>query len=298
MTTVIEPGYGPGMTHRTTPNRFVDAGGVTYAYRRFGTETGTPLLFLQHLRGSMDYWDPAVTDGLAAGRPVILFDNEGVGLSSGSTPDTFDALADNAAAFVAALGIDRLDVLGFSIGGHTAQALVLRHPALVRRLVIAGSKPRAGESAGTAADVLDVAGRHEVSTLDDFLYLFFAPTPTSQAAGRAFWERRHSRTAEPDRPTTRQTFEAQVAAIREWGRPHGDPLAELATITAPTLVVNGSNDIMAPTVNSWLMAQHIPDAQLVIYPDAGHGSPFQYPQTFVGHVAEFLDRPRPGEGES
>jgi pimeloyl-ACP methyl ester carboxylesterase len=279
-------------SHDTAPNQFIDADGVTYAYRRFGAEHGTPLVFLQHLRGSMDYWDPAVTDGLAATRPVILFDNEGVGLSSGSTPDTFDALGDNAATFIRALGLTEVDILGFSIGGHTAQALTLRHPDMVRRLVIAGSKPRAGENEGTAPDVLDVAGRNEVSTLEDFLYLFFAPSDASQAAGRAFWERRHRRTVDPDAQTTRQTFEAQRAAIIEWAAPQGEPLHELEAITAPALVVNGSRDIMCPTINSYLMAQRIPHAQLIVYPDSGHGSLFQYPETFVAHVTEFLDRDR------
>jgi pimeloyl-ACP methyl ester carboxylesterase len=281
-------------THDTAPNQFVDVDGVRYAYRRFGARQGVPLVFLQHLRGSMDYWDPAVTDGLAATRPVILFDNEGVGLTSGQTPDTFAELGDNAAAFIRGLGLSRVDVLGFSIGGHTAQALVLRHPDMVRRLVIAGSKPRAGENEGTAPDVLDVAGRNEVSTWEDFSYMFFAPSAASQAAGRAFWERRHRRTVDPDAQTTRQTFEAQRDAIVEWSVPHGEPLHELESITAPTLVVNGSHDIMCPTINSYTMAQRIPNAQLIVYPDSGHGSLFQYPRTFVAHVTEFLDRDLPG----
>ncbi len=279
-----------GNTHDTAPNQYLEVDGLTYAYRRFGAATGTPVLFLAHLRGSMDYWDPAVTDGLAAARPVILFDNAGVGRSSGTTPDNFEQLADNAADFIRGLGLGQVDVLGFSIGGHTAQAFALRHQDLVRRLVIAGSKPRAGESAGTAADVMEVAGRHEVSTLEDFLYLFFEPSETSQAAGRAFWERRHRRTVDPDAQTTRQTFEAQRAAIVDWAQPHGERFAELASIAAPTLIVNGSHDIMAPTINSYVMAQRIPNAQLIIYPDSGHGALFQYPQTFVAHVTEFLDR--------
>jgi pimeloyl-ACP methyl ester carboxylesterase len=203
-----------GDTHDASPNQYLEIDGTTYAYRRFGATTGTPVLFLQHLRGSMDYRDPAVTDGLAATRPVILFDN--------------------AAAFTRGLGLEQVDVLGFSLGGHTAQSYVLRHPDLVRRLVIAGSKP--------------------------------------------------------DAPTTRQIFEAQRAAVIDWTSAHGEQLAELASITAPTLVVNGSHDIMAPTINSYLMAQRIPNAQLIIYPDPGHGALFQYPQTFVAHVTEFLDR--------
>ena len=176
--------------HLSAPTRYVEADGIRYAYRRFGASTGTPLLFLQHLRGGMDHWDPAVTDGLAANRPVILFDNAGVAASSGETPATMESLADHAAAFIGALELRQVDVLGFSIGGHTAQALALRHPQLVRRMVIAGSRPRAGVDEGTDPDVPEVATRHKVPTLEDFLFLFFEPTPASQAAGREFWQRR------------------------------------------------------------------------------------------------------------
>ena len=132
-------------THITAPTRFVETDGIRYAYRRFGSETGTPLIFLQHFRGGLDNWDPLVTDGLAQGRPVILFNNAGVASSSGETPDTIDAMGDHVAVFVKALGLSQVDVLGFSIGGYVAQSLVLRHPQLVRRLVLAGTAPRNGE---------------------------------------------------------------------------------------------------------------------------------------------------------
>lgn len=277
------------VSHVTAPTRFVQAAGVRYAYRRFGAQAGTPLVFLQHLRGNMDYWDPLVTDGLAANRPVILFDNAGVGGSSGQTPDTMEGLADHAAAFIRALGLLQVDVLGFSIGGHVTQALALRHPELARRLVIVGSKPRAGESEGTAPDIIEVATRHEVPTLEDFLYLFFEPSETSQASGRAFWERRHQRTADVDLPTSQQTMKAQLVAIGDWTQRRGERYAELEKITQPVLVASGSHDIMAPTINSYLLAQHLPNAQLIVYPDSGHGSLFQYPGLFVRHVARFLD---------
>jgi pimeloyl-ACP methyl ester carboxylesterase len=162
-----------GNDHVSAPTRYAEAGGIRYAYRRFGASTGTPLLFLQHFRGGMDHWDPAVTDGLAVNRPVILFDNAGVAASSGQTPATMGGLADHAAAFIGALGLGQVDVLGFSIGGHIAQALALRHPELVRRMIIAGSKPRAGVDEGTDPDVFEVASRHDVPTLEDFLFLFF-----------------------------------------------------------------------------------------------------------------------------
>ena len=285
------PTYAPGHSHVTAPTQFVTANGIHYAYRRFGTETGTPLVFLQHFRGGMDHWDPAVTDGLAANRPVILFNNTGVASSSGQTPDTVEAQADDAAAFIHALGLTRVDILGFSIGGYVAQALTLRHRELVRRLVLAGTKPRAGDDTDRHPDVNTVATRHEVLTLEDFRFLFFEPTPTSQAAGERFWERRHQRTIDIDPPTSQQTMQAQTAAIVDWKLPHREAFAELETITQPTLVVNGRHDVMVPTINAYHLAQHIPAAQLIIYPDSGHASLFQYPELFVADAGRFLDRP-------
>lgn len=284
-----EPTHTPARSHRTAPTQFVAANGIRYAYRRFGAGTGTPLIFLQHFRGGMDHWDPAVTDGMAAKRPVILFNNTGVGSSGGETPNTVEDQADDVATFVGALALTQVDVLGFSIGGYVAQALTLRHPALVRRLVLVGTKPRAGDDTGRHPDVNTVGTRHDVPTLEDFQFLFFAPSPSSQAASESFWERRHQRTADVDPPTSKQTMQAQVAAIGDWKQPRGKPFADLATITQPTLVVNGNRDIMVPNVNSYLLAQHIPNAELIIYPDSGHGSLFQYPRLFVAHVARFLD---------
>jgi pimeloyl-ACP methyl ester carboxylesterase len=276
-------------SHLTAPTQFVTSNGIRYAYRRFGVETGTPLIFLQHFRGGMDHWDLAVTDGLAANRPVILFNNTGVASSSGETPNRVEAQADDASTFVGALGLTQVDVLGFSIGGYVAQALTRRHPALVRRLVLVGTKPRAGNDTDRHPDVNTVGSRHDIPTLEDFQFLFFAQSPSSQAASESFWERRHRRTTDVHPPTSKQTMRAQVAAIVDWKQPFGEPFADLATITKPTLVVNGNHDIMVPTVNSYLLAQHIPNAELVIYPDSGHGSLFQYPGLFVAHVARFLD---------
>jgi pimeloyl-ACP methyl ester carboxylesterase len=276
-------------SHLTAPTQFVTSNGIRYAYRRFGVETGTPLIFLQHFRGGMDHWDPAVTDGLAANRPVILFNNTGVASSSGETPNRVEAQADDASTFVGALGLTQVDVLGFSIGGYVAQALTRRHPALVRRLVLVGTKPRAGNDTDRHPDVNTVGSRHDIPTLEDFQFLFFAQSPSSQAASESFWERRHRRTTDVDPPTSKQTMRAQVAAIVDWKQPFGEPFADLATITQPTLVVNGNHDVMVPTVNSYLLAQHIPNAELIIYPDSGHGSLFQYPGLFVAHVTRFLD---------
>jgi pimeloyl-ACP methyl ester carboxylesterase len=235
----------------------------------------------------MDHWDPLVTDGLGADRPVILFDNAGVAGSGGETPDTIDAMSDHASAFIAALGLEKVDVLGFSIGGCVAQALVLRHPDQVHRLVLVGTAPRGGEMADRNPDVSEIAGRPEL-TMEDYLFLFFEPSEASQAAGREFWSRRHQRRLDVDTPSSAQTAQAQRTALTEWLSPRGERFRELHDIRQPTLVVNGIHDIMLPTVNSYILAQHIPGAELIVYPDSGHGSLFQYPSLFVGHVSRFL----------
>jgi pimeloyl-ACP methyl ester carboxylesterase len=280
--------------HVTAPTQFVEVNGIRFAFRRFGQEGGTPLLFMQHFRGGMDHWDPAVTDRFAENRPVILFDNAGVASSSGETPDTIDAMAEHAADFVRALGFSQIDLLGFSIGGYVAQSLTIRHPELIRRLILVGSGPRAGESPQDPK-YAEYAGLTDPKTgqspLETFLYLFFRPSDISQSAGKSFWARRHARKEDVDVPTSAQTMAAQRAAITEWRQPRGERFAELEAITQPTLVVNGHSDIMVPTINSFTLSQKIPNAQLIIYPDSGHGSLFQFPELFATHGRLFLDGP-------
>jgi len=240
----------------------------------------------------MDHWDPAVTDGFARDRPVVLFDNAGVASSSGDTPNTIEAMADHAAAFVGALGLSQVDVLGFSIGGYVAQTLALRRRPLVRRMILVATGPRGGDpsqdpqAAEYAASTDPITGE---SSLGAFLYLFFRPTATSQAAGRAFWERRHERKRDVDPPSTPQTMAAQRAAATEWRQIRGERFSELTDISQPTLVVNGHHDVMIPTINSYTLSQHIPRAQLIIYPDSGHGVLFQFPELFVAHGRMFLE---------
>jgi len=246
-------------TYVTSVTKYIDAEGIRYAYRRFGRETGVPLILFQNFRQGMDNVDPLLLNGFARDRPVILFDNAGVASSSGETPDTIEAMADQAAAFVGALKLTELDVLGFSIGGYSAQAFVLRHPHLVRRLMLAGTAPRAQEPR-TDPHVDQVVSR-PVLGLEEHLFLLFTPSQASQGAGRDFWDRqqaaweqRRQRGLDIDPPTSPQTAKAQYAAILEWRQAKGERFAELKTIKQPTLVVNGSSDIMVrrSTRGSWL----------------------------------------------
>jgi pimeloyl-ACP methyl ester carboxylesterase len=187
---------------------------------------------------------------------------------------------------VGALGLSQIDILGFSIGGYIAQTVTMRHPSLVRRLVLVGTGPRACEP--TQDPKVEEHATHTDPSLDDFLYLFFSPSDSSRTAGRAFWERRRMRKKDVDPPTSLQTMQAQIAALGEWWQVNGERFVELKSITQPTLVINGNNDIMVPTVNSFILSQHIPNSQLIIYPDSGHGSLFQYPDLFLTHARIFL----------
>jgi len=274
----------------TAPNRAVEAAnGVTYAFRRLGdASTAPPLVLLQHFRGNLDNWDPALVDALASMREVILFDSAGVGGSTGATPRTVTAMAHDALRFLEALELHEVDVLGFSLGGFVAQELVLIRPRLVRRLVLAGTGPQGGEDMhGFAADVYVSATRDEPGA-EDLLALFFERSETSVAAGWEFAQRIFARTEDRDAATTLAARDAQLDAIHTWGIPDPSKLARLAGITQPVLVANGDNDRMVPTRNSHLLAERLPDARLRIYPDAGHGFLFQYPYEFAAEAQSFL----------
>jgi pimeloyl-ACP methyl ester carboxylesterase len=276
-------------THNTAKTRFVKADGVSYAYRQFGSGSRLPLICLQHFRGGLDNWDPSVTDGLAKGGEVILFNNGGVASSGGEPADTMAGMAKHVIAFVDALGLSKIDLLGFSTGGFVAQLVVLDRPDLVRRLILAGTGPEGGEAMiGYPPEITQYAVR-DIPIEDDFLHLFFSPTETSQAKGHAFWMRRHER-VDQDVPSSPAAMGAQAAAIAAWGAvPNKDRYAKLKHIRQPTLVVNGKEDVMVPTINSYILQQHLPDATLIVYPDSGHGAIFQFPDLFVRDASQFLN---------
>ncbi len=276
-------------THVTAPTRFVEANGTRFAYRRFGKPDGVPLVFNIHYMGTMDHWDPAVTDAFAKDREVILFDNAGVSSSSGEVPETFAEMGANAIAFIRALGLDKVDVLGFSIGGLIAQEITLQAPDLVRRLVLVGTGPRSGESMDTGTpEGKAIFGATYAQPDDLWLRVHFTPTEASQAAGRGYLKRFRLRTEGRDPEVTEQAAAAQRAAIGRWGAKREGAWDYLKGIKQPTLVVNGSKDVIIYTVNSYILEQNLPNAQLIIYPDAGHGSLYQYPDLFVQHVSTFL----------
>jgi pimeloyl-ACP methyl ester carboxylesterase len=277
-------------THNTAPTQYIEANGIRYAYRRFGAGDQLPLVCLQHFRGGLDNWDRLVTDGLAQNRSVILFNNAGVASSEGDPADTIDGMARHVIAFVEALGLEKIDLFGFSMGGFVAQNVVLDCPKLVRRLILAGTGPEGGEGMVGYPKLATRHATQEVPTEENFLYLFFYPTDSSQAAGRIYWTRRHER-QDQDTPSSMEAMAAQVKAIAAWGAvPAHDRYAKLKKITLPVLIVNGKTDLMVPTVNSFILQQHLSDAELIIYPDSGHGGIFQFPTRFVREATTFLDR--------
>jgi pimeloyl-ACP methyl ester carboxylesterase len=275
-------------SYAKAPARTVTAGGTTYAYRELGPKGGIPVVFFVHLAATLDNWDPRIIDPIAKGRHVIAFDNRGVGASTGRVPDSVEAMADDAYTFIAALGFDKVDVFSFSLGGMVAQALVVRHPELVRRLVLTGTGPRGGK------DIDKVAGttyrdmlRAALNRSDPKEFLFFNRNAAGKPAARAFVNRLKERTADRDAPIKVAAFQTQLKAIKKWGRSTPD---DLSTITQPTLIANGDNDRMVPSVLSEDLHRRIKGSELIIYPESGHGGIFQYHEKFAPVAVEFLVR--------
>ncbi|MFF7309376.1 alpha/beta fold hydrolase [Streptomyces sp. NPDC008137] len=276
------------MSYEKTPNRSVSVRGVPFVYRRLGPDDGVPLILLNHLSAVLDDWDPRVVDGLAARRPVVTFDNRGVGASGGSTPDTIEAMARDTVLFIQALGYDGVDLLGLSMGGFIAQVIAAEEPDLVRKLILAGTGPAGGPGIDkvTSLTIKDTV-KAVLTRKDPKQYLFFTDTAGGRRAAHAFLDRLKERTDDRDRAISLSSFRAQLKAIHHWGR---QARADLARVHQPALVTNGESDRMVPSVNSVDLAARLPQGELEpLYPDAGHGGIFQHHARFVPRALEFLE---------
>jgi pimeloyl-ACP methyl ester carboxylesterase len=287
MTTVHAPtGAALNTTWQNAPTHTIEAGGVEFAYRQLGPSIGVPVVFLTHLAAVLDNWDPRVVDGIAAERRVITFDNRGVGASTGVTPTSIEEMARDAVTFIGALGLDQVDLFGFSMGGMIAQVIAHEQPQLVRKMIIAGTGPAGGEGIEnvTRISYLDIA-RGLLTRRDPKQFLFFTRTPNGRRAGKEFLARLEERTNDRDKAISVRSFRAQLKAIHRWGQ---QKPADLASIHQPVLVMNGESDRMVPTKNTVDLDRRLPNSQLVIYPDAGHGGVFQFHEDFVKRALEFL----------
>ena len=273
-------------TYRYAQTNTVDVGGAKFAYRQLGQDTGVPVIFLNHLGAVLDNWDPRIIDGIAAKRRVITFDNRGIGASAGSTPDSVAAMARDAVAFIRALGFEQVDLLGFSLGGFIAQVIAQEEPQLVRKVVLAGTGPAGDVGIDKVTPVtIRAMIKGALTFKDPRHYLFFTQTPNGQRSARQFLKRLKERTDNRDKPISIRAFRTQLKAIHAWGRQQP---SDLTGVRQPALVANGEADVMVPSSNSADLARRLPNAEVILYSDAGHGGIFQYHEAFVEKVLEFL----------
>ncbi|HEX7826014.1 MAG TPA: alpha/beta hydrolase [Mycobacterium sp.] len=273
-------------SYAKAPTRSIAAGGVTYSYRELGPKGGIPVVFFVHLGATLDYWDPRIVDAIAKNRHVIAFDNRGVGASTGKVPDNVEAMADDAYTFIKALGFDKIDAFTFSLGGFVAQDLIAKHPDLIRKLVLTGTGPRGGK------DIDKVVGttfwdifRATLTRSDPREFLFFNRNAAGKPAAKAFVKRTEERTVNRDKPISVLAFWTQLKSIQKFGR---SAPTDLSKFTQPTLIANGDNDRMVPSVLSEDMHRRIKGSELIIYPDSGHGGIFQFHDKFAPVAAAFL----------
>lgn len=272
--------------YRDAPTEAIDVGGTRFVYREVGADRGVPVLFLNHLAAVLDNWDPRVVDGISAAHRVIVFDNRGIGASGGRTPDNVADMARDAIAFIGALGLEQVDLLGFSLGGMVSQEIAVQQPQLVRKLILAGTGPAGGTGIDRVTRVTVSDTLAAIATgKDPKENLFFTKTPHGRSEAKRFVARLKERTKDRDKSISPLAFRAQLKAIHAWGvqRP-----ADLSRIGQPVFVANGDDDRMVPTSNSHDLARRLPDARLTIYPDAGHGGIFQFHDEFVAEALEFL----------
>ena len=273
-------------SYAMAPTKSITVGRETFAYRELGPKGGIPVVFFVHLAANLDNWDPRIVDPIARNRHVIAFDQLGVGASSGRVRKTLEEAADDAYEFITALGFEAIDVFSFSMGGFIAQDLIVKHPDLVRRLVLTGTGPRGGKGIDKVAGVTyrDIL-RAALARSDPKEFLFFNRDAPGKRAGKSFIGRLKERTANRDAAVSTKALQTQLKAIQKYGR---SAPSDLSVITRPTLIANGDNDRMVPTVLSEELSRRIPGSELIIYPNSGHGGIFQFHQDFAPIAAKFL----------
>jgi pimeloyl-ACP methyl ester carboxylesterase len=272
-------------SHETSPTQFIEGEGIRYAYRRFGKTGSVPLLFLEYFNSNMDGWDPMVTNGLAVDNEVILFNNAGVASSGGETPATVTKMAEHCVTFCQALGLETINIVGFSLGGMIAQQLALDYPHLVKRIILLGTGPRGGEGMTFS----ELSAEEQTDPIKFLLAAFFTTSDTSIAAGQAYIERLRFRKEDRDSPVSKESAMAQLSAIREWGTiPFSNRYARLKHLKHRILIVHGNKDIVVPPINGLILVEHLPDSQLIVYPDSSHGTQYQHADLFLKHARMFL----------
>jgi pimeloyl-ACP methyl ester carboxylesterase len=287
MSIIQESQTGSNCRWTNAPTKSVDVGGTKFVYRELGPPAGVPIIFLNHLAAELDRWDPRVVDGIAAERRVIVFDNRGIGASEGKAPDTVAAMARDAIAFIRALGFEQVDLLGFSLGGFISQVIAREEPQLVRKMILAGTGPAGGAGIDkvTRLTIRDMIKAGLTFRHPEY-YLFFTGTQNGRAAAREFLRRLKERRDNRDKPVSIAAFVSQLKAIHAWGRQAPD---DLSRIRHPVLVANGDHDRMVPSSNSVDLARRLPNADLILYEDAGHGGIFQYHREFVRKALGFFE---------
>jgi pimeloyl-ACP methyl ester carboxylesterase len=274
--------------HQTATTQFITAGGNKIAYRILGNKAGIPLVMLSPLGSAMDDWDPAITNGLAQQYKVIIFDIQGVGTSGGITPDNIPDMAKEVVSFIKALGYNKVNLLGFSMGSFISEQIVLTEPALVNKIILTGTGPKGSEGLSNLPNIL--ASAASLTPEQVFLVSFFASSPASQSAGKTAYERVQKRQVNRDTPLSAESFTAEVKAVVGWAQPSPNALKELQSVTQPVLIAQGQEDALVPEVNAINMSKSLPNAQLIVYPDAGHAAFFQYHDDFVQKALEFLGK--------
>lgn len=272
---------------KTVPTQFISANGVNFAYREYGQQNGgTPIIFLNHLAAVLDNWDPRIVDGIAAKHHVVVFDNRGVGASTGEPAQSIEQMADDAISFIQAKGFKKVDLFGFSMGGMISQEIALKQPQLIRKMILSGTGPAGGTGISTVGRISnwDLV-RGMVTRQDPKVYLFFTRSENGKAAAKQFVQRINERTENRDKEITISAYRSQLKALKKWGN---KTPADLSVIKQPVLIANGDHDRMVPTVNTYDLAKRLPNSTLIIYPDAGHGGIFQFHQDFVKQSLAFL----------